>query len=157
MLCSGMARASTHTKLVLTDEEKKHLDQLRQSKTASFRDVQRAQVRQGRAESAHFEKRYVRKDGSVVWVDLTVALARDRAGAPLYEISVIEDITQRKDAESFLRESEARFRSLTELSSDWYWEQDSEFKFTKVETQHPNPLLNLMLGKSRWDGPGVQR
>ena len=39
-----MARASTHSKLVLTDEEKKHLDQLRQSKTACFRDVQRAQV-----------------------------------------------------------------------------------------------------------------
>ena len=39
-----MARASTHSKLVLSDEEKKHLDQLRQSKTASFRDVQRAQV-----------------------------------------------------------------------------------------------------------------
>src|SRR5436190_726412 len=44
MLCSDMARASTHPKLVVTDEEKKHLDQLRQSKTASFRDVQRAQV-----------------------------------------------------------------------------------------------------------------
>src|SRR5260370_38852700 len=44
MLCSGMARASSHPKLVLTDEEKKHLDPLRQSKTASFRDVQRAQV-----------------------------------------------------------------------------------------------------------------
>ena len=39
-----MARASTHPKLVLTGEEKKHLDQLQQSKTASFRDVQRAQV-----------------------------------------------------------------------------------------------------------------
>src|SRR5947207_14510953 len=39
-----MARASKHPKLVLTDEEKKRLDQLRQSKTASFRDVQRAQV-----------------------------------------------------------------------------------------------------------------
>jgi len=44
MLCSGMARASTHPKLVLTDEEKKHLDELRQSKTASFRDVLRARV-----------------------------------------------------------------------------------------------------------------
>ena len=44
MVGSGMARASTHPKLVLTDEEKKHLHQLRQSKTASFRDVQRAQV-----------------------------------------------------------------------------------------------------------------
>src|SRR6266516_3183392 len=39
-----MALSSTHSKLVLTDEEKKHLDQLRQSKPASFRDVQRARV-----------------------------------------------------------------------------------------------------------------
>ena len=39
-----MPRASTHPKLVLTAEEKDHLDQLRQSKTAAFRDVQRARV-----------------------------------------------------------------------------------------------------------------
>src|SRR6266481_6047088 len=44
VLCSGMVRASTHSKLVLTDEEKNHLAQLRQSKTAAFRDVQRAQI-----------------------------------------------------------------------------------------------------------------
>ncbi len=39
-----MARASTRSRLVLTAEEKSHLDQLRQSKTAAFRDVQRAQI-----------------------------------------------------------------------------------------------------------------
>jgi transposase len=39
-----MARASTRPRLVLTGEEKNHLDQLRQSKTAAFRDVQRAQI-----------------------------------------------------------------------------------------------------------------
>jgi transposase len=39
-----MARASTRPRLVLTDEEKIHLDQLRQSKAAAFRDVQRAQI-----------------------------------------------------------------------------------------------------------------
>src|SRR5215472_554137 len=39
-----MARASGRPRLVLTDEEKKRLDQLRQSKTAAFRDVQRAQI-----------------------------------------------------------------------------------------------------------------
>ena len=46
VLCyaAHMARASTRPKLVLTDEEKKYLDQLRQSKTAAFRDVQRAQI-----------------------------------------------------------------------------------------------------------------
>lgn len=44
MLRWGMARVSTRPKLVLTDEERRSVDQLRQSKTASFRDVQRAQI-----------------------------------------------------------------------------------------------------------------
>ncbi len=44
MLRWGMARVSTRPKLVLTDEERRSVNQLRQSKTASFRDVQRAQI-----------------------------------------------------------------------------------------------------------------
>lgn len=43
---------------------------------------------------------------------------------------VLEQTVQERTAE--LRESEARFRSFTELSSDWYWEQDAQGKFTKV-------------------------
>src|SRR6478735_1913134 len=39
-----------------------------------------------------------------------------------------------------LRESEARFRSLTELASDWYWEQDENAKFTKVS----GPVLEML-------------
>jgi PAS domain S-box-containing protein len=49
-------------------------------------------------EISHYamEKRYFRKDGSVVWTDLTVSLVWDAAGAPKYFIWVIEDISQRK-------------------------------------------------------------
>jgi PAS domain S-box-containing protein len=43
---------------------------------------------------------------------------------------VLEQTVLERTAE--LRESEARFKSFTELSSDWYWEQDAEGKFTKV-------------------------
>jgi PAS domain S-box-containing protein len=43
---------------------------------------------------------------------------------------VLEQTVQERTAE--LRESEARFKSFTELSSDWYWEQDPQGKFTKV-------------------------
>ena len=43
---------------------------------------------------------------------------------------VLEQTVLSRTAE--LRESEARFKSLTELSSDWYWEQDAQGKFTKV-------------------------
>jgi diguanylate cyclase (GGDEF)-like protein/PAS domain S-box-containing protein len=48
------------------------------------------------------EKRYLRKDGAPVWVDLSVSLVRDSAGAPKYFISVSEDISERKKAEAKL-------------------------------------------------------
>jgi PAS domain S-box-containing protein len=43
---------------------------------------------------------------------------------------MLEQTVQERTAE--LRESEARYRSLTELASDWYWEQDENMNFTKV-------------------------
>ncbi len=49
-----------------------------------------------------------------------------------------------------LRESEARFKSFTELSSDWYWEQDAQGKFTRVS----GPVLE-MLGIAAQDLVGV--
>jgi diguanylate cyclase (GGDEF)-like protein/PAS domain S-box-containing protein len=57
------------------------------------------QLREGRVQSFKAEKRYVRKDGSTIWVGLTVALKRDRNGAKLYDVSVVEDISARKEAE----------------------------------------------------------
>jgi PAS domain S-box-containing protein len=64
------------------------------------------------------EKRYIRRDGSVVWIHLTSSLVRDGAGAPLHFISQFEDITLRKRAEEAVRESEERFRDLFENASD---------------------------------------
>jgi hypothetical protein len=49
------------------------------------------------------EKRYLRKDGSVAWGTVTASLLRDAEGSPLYFIAIIEDITERKEAEA-LRE-----------------------------------------------------
>ena len=45
------------------------------------------------------EKRYLRKDGSFVWVNLTVSLVRDASGEPAYFIAVVEDISARKQTE----------------------------------------------------------
>ena len=50
----------------------------------------------------------------------------------------LERVVQERTAE--LRESEARYRSLTELASDWYWEQDEDGKFTKVS----GPVLEML-------------
>ncbi|OHE77647.1 MAG: hypothetical protein A3G75_09125, partial [Verrucomicrobia bacterium RIFCSPLOWO2_12_FULL_64_8] len=49
------------------------------------------------------EKRYLRKDGSVIWTNRTVSLARDATAKPLYFIRVIEDITERKEIEERYR------------------------------------------------------
>ena len=53
----------------------------------------------GKSEIYSTEKRYVRKDGSLVWVNLTVSLVREASGEPRYFISVIEDISERKRVE----------------------------------------------------------
>jgi PAS domain S-box-containing protein len=45
------------------------------------------------------EKRYLRRDGSIVWVNLTVSLVRDASGEPIYFIAVVEDISERKKAQ----------------------------------------------------------
>jgi diguanylate cyclase (GGDEF)-like protein/PAS domain S-box-containing protein len=51
-------------------------------------------------ETTRLEKRYLRKDDTVVWVEVAMALVRDASGAPQYEISVMDDITERKNAEA---------------------------------------------------------
>ncbi|HET7480197.1 MAG TPA: PAS domain S-box protein [Rubrobacteraceae bacterium] len=53
----------------------------------------------GEIQTYTLEKRYIRRDGSSVWINLTVSLVRDTAGEPKYFIAVIEDISDRKRAE----------------------------------------------------------
>jgi diguanylate cyclase (GGDEF)-like protein/PAS domain S-box-containing protein len=73
--------------------------------------------------------------------------------------SQIGQFLQRKRAEEQLRESEARFRSLTELSSDWYWEQDAELRYVATEGATDarggiTPAAHI--GKRRWELPGTE-
>ncbi len=65
---------------------------------------------------AWLEKRYLHKDGSTIWALLGTSLLRDSAGKPLYLVSHIQNITERKRAEDALKESEKRFRDLAENS-----------------------------------------
>jgi PAS domain S-box-containing protein len=69
----------------------------------------------GEIDAYGMHKRYLRKDGSDVWANLTVSLVRDADGAPKYFISVVEDISARKETESALRRQEARSRFLADL------------------------------------------
>lgn len=64
----------------------------------------RRELLAGLVKSSTAERRYVRKDGSVLWANRTVSLVRDHAGVPLYFLRVVEDITERKRLEAELRE-----------------------------------------------------
>ena len=69
------------------------------------------QVVAGERRSYRMQKRYLRADGEQVWVLLSVSLVRDDAGQPLYFVSQIEDVTERRRSEDALLEAEDRFRS----------------------------------------------
>jgi PAS domain S-box-containing protein len=72
--------------------------------------IGRRRLLEGAISSHSMEKRFVRKDGTIFWGRLNRSLVRDQDNQPQYFIAVVEDITDRKQAEAKLHESEERFR-----------------------------------------------
>jgi PAS domain S-box-containing protein len=70
----------------------------------------------GDLDSYRFEKRYIRKDGQVLWGDLSVSAVRDEAGNYRTSVAIVTDITDKKRAEEELLASEERYRGLFEDS-----------------------------------------
>ena len=71
----------------------------------------------GGVQRAAFTKRYLHKDGRIVWVHVSTALTRESGGRPVF-ISFYQDITERRQAEELLRASEARFRAVIEQAPE---------------------------------------
>ena len=63
------------------------------------------------------ERRYLRKNGELFWVRLTLSLVRDPRGEPAYLVALVEDIDEQKRKSAALAESEARFRTMFENSA----------------------------------------
>lgn len=79
----------------------------------------------GELPTVSFEKRYVRKDGKLIWVNLTVTTQRDSEGRPLHFITMVQDINARREAEAqlavaqeSLRRSEERYRTAFQMTMD---------------------------------------
>jgi PAS domain S-box-containing protein len=76
----------------------------------------------GKIPNYQLEKRYLRKDGQIVWGHLAVSIFFDDAGQPLYFLAKVEDITNRKQAEEALRRSEAMLMRAQEIAHLGIWE-----------------------------------
>jgi PAS domain S-box-containing protein len=113
----------------------------------------RAQAISGKSKPRMNERRYVRKDGGTIWAQVAGAVVRDASGTPVFTSAVISDITTLKRT---ARSSEQRFRRMVEMSSDWYWTQDQEFRFVEVPgLEAPDVDTDVVIGKARWEINGL--
>jgi len=96
-----------------------------------------ARLAKGEIDHYQVDKRYLRKDGETVWVRLSVRLVRDAGGAPLYYLSMTEDITARRRAEEALKESVSQYQLLVNqipaIVFRGYGDWSVEFYDRKVE------------------------
>jgi len=87
------------------------------------------------------EKRYYRKDGAVVWVALTISPMWAPGETPHTHLAVAQDITERKQNEAALRNSENRYRTIVETAQEGIWQIDADSNTTFV-----NQKMAEMLG-----------
>ncbi|KPK21297.1 MAG: hypothetical protein AMJ76_03005 [Dehalococcoidia bacterium SM23_28_1] len=70
------------------------------------------------------------KDGSTVWTEMHMKFLRDADGSPIGILGTTRDISERKQMEEALRESEARYRLIAENASDLIWTMDLNLRYT---------------------------
>ncbi|MBV2234015.1 MAG: EAL domain-containing protein [Sterolibacterium sp.] len=105
-------------------------------------------------ESWHLEYRLVRLGKDIRWV-LTEARPEKLPDGCIVWYGITTDITDIKAMQEALHNSEERFRSLTQMSADWYWEQDENYHFTEIAGgaayQPVKSISEQTIGKTRWE------
>ena len=91
--------------------------------------------------SRKIEFEMVCKDGSTIWTEMNTTFLRDSDGKAVGILGVTRNISERKQIEEALRESEARYRLLTENMSDLVWSMDMSLRYTYM-----SPAITRMRG-----------
>ncbi|HET7596886.1 MAG TPA: PAS domain S-box protein, partial [Burkholderiales bacterium] len=111
-------------------------------------------MRNDAIESFASERKFVRKDGASIWVNRTVSLVRDAAGNPLYFIRIVEDISERKQAEEAIVRERALLRAIIDTVPDFIYVKDVEGCFqlaNKAWLAERNLGRDDILGKTVYD------
>ncbi len=114
----------------------------------------REQILNGEASAYASERKFVRKDGSSFWVSRTVSLARDASGKPLYYIRIIEDISERKQAEEMIARERALLHTIVDAIPDHIYVKDHEGKYLLANKEWLAALglrLEDVVGKTAMD------
>jgi diguanylate cyclase (GGDEF)-like protein/PAS domain S-box-containing protein len=140
--------------LELTFKELTYADEMKESIASLTKLVE------GNLNSFSVEKDYLKGDGTVVWVNLTVSMVRESSINQPYFISVLEDISERKKNEVELMASEYTFRKLFEGSSDAVLiikdKMISECNQATVDLLGYDSKMRIV-GKNLWDiSPEIQ-
>ncbi|WP_273842594.1 PAS domain S-box protein [Rubrobacter calidifluminis] len=126
-----------------------HPDDLEESRRRA-----RSMLEEGGPERVLLEKRYVRKDGGVVWAISDAALVRGEDGEPMYFVTQFHDVTARKrmeeelrESERRLREAEHRYRTLVEqIPAVTYIDRDQEVRSSANIAEYTSPQIQELTG-----------
>lgn len=114
----------------------------------------RQRLRSGETANYTLDKRYLRKDGNVISVQVVVTVVRDGSGSPQCCATLVHNMTANMQAREAMQASETRFRRMAEMSSDWYWVQDAQFRFVELPGfEKMNFSMEDTLGRTRWELP----
>jgi PAS domain S-box-containing protein len=95
----------------------------------------------GEVQACSIEKRLVRGDGSLIWAQLKLSIARGAAGEPRFGICQLQDVTEVRDAVDALRRSDRQLRALRQTAHEGIWALDADDCTTFV-----NERMAQMLG-----------
>jgi len=112
------------------------------------------ELKAGRIRSFSMEKRYFRPDGSIAWVDLTVSPMWERGEQPTFHIAVVQDITERKQAQEVLRVTEGRLTEILNHSTAMIFMKDREGRYLLVNRAFERQfglMAEQILGKTDMD------
>src|ERR1700731_3411713 len=121
-----------------TEEELKGLTVLEVSheEDRSASEAILAEPAEGQRRDYRIEKRYRRKDGNVIWVDVSSTLVPATGSAPGFFAAVVVDITERKRAEEELRESEERLQDIVDNTTAVVFVKDLDLRYLLVNREY---------------------